>query len=621
MKFSKFLQPLTSLSTLVLLAALDACNEQKASPPAATDSTPAAATATPAAPAPVAQAPRIVHFSMGDDVKSADPATSNDTISAEFMGHIFEGLLGFTYLGKLGAVEPVLAESMPIFSNQNKTIKFRIKRDVFFQDDPAFPEGKGRAVTAADFVYSIKRLGDPTVSSPNWWMFDGAVDGFNEWRDAIEKAPADKRKELFEAPVKGLVDENTNTLVFHLKRSYPQILPILAMTPTAVVAREVVEKYGPEIINHPVGTGPYHLTEWIRGSKIIVEKSPKFRKEFYPAVGSDEDRQAGLLVAAGKAVPFLDAIHWDVIKEEQPRWLKFRSGQLDESGIPKDNFSDAIDATGGLNKDLASKGFVLHKAMSLTSWWLEFNLKDPVLGKNVKLRKALALAFDRARALELLYNNRGILAQSPIPTTLEGGSSLPAYPYEYNLEKAKALLAEAGFPEGKGLPQLTFDLRGPGTTARQLGELLADNYSKIGVKLAILANSFPEALEKSKTSRFQIMLGGWAADYPDPENFLQLFVSSNAAPGTNSSNFKNKTYDDLYEQMRTMLPSAARETKIKKMVEILTNEMPVAFFFHAVDYRISRKWLKNYHPHLLLYGLGKYLDVDTAEKEQLLKTN
>jgi len=553
-------------------------------------------------------------FVIGDDVKSGDPATFNDVISAEVMGNIFEGLYGFRYLGKMGDIEPVLAETLPVYSDKNKTLTITLKKGILFADDPAFPNSKGREVTADDFIYSVKRIAEARNTSSNWWMFDGMVVGLNEWRHVLETAPSDKYAETFAKDVPGLQSPDSHTIVLKLIKPYPQLLSILAMNPTAVTAKEVVEKYAAEIINHPIGTGPYKIKEWVRGSKIVLEKNANFRSELYPSAGSDEDKTKGLLAASGQKLPIVDLIQFEIIKEEQPRWLHFKSGNLAYANIPKDNFKEAIGADGQLSPALANDGVQLHKAMSLTSWWLEFNLKDPILGKNKKLRQAIAHAFDRAKALNLLYNDRGILSSSPVPPDLEGGSNLEAFPYAYDLEKAKKLLAEAGFKDGKGLAELSLDLRGTNPTNRQFGEFLQSNLAAIGIKLNILANSFPEALEKTKSSKFQMMLAGWAADYPDPENFLALWYGPNKAPGNNTSNFQNKEFDKLYDKIRIENPGPERVKAVQRMTQILNDEVPVVFFFHAMDYVVSRNWLKNYKPHLLLYGGAKYLDLDTGLK-------
>jgi len=567
---------------------------------------------------PDASGKKIVRIPMGDDPKGADPAQANDQVSAELAGYIFEGLLQFSYLGPAGEVEASLAESLPILKDGDKTLIFRIRKDVVFQDDPAFVDGKGRQVTAHDFVYSFKRIADPKLISPNWWMFEGMIVGLNEWREALKTAAPEERQAIWDQEIPGLKASSSHTLEMRLTRSYPQLYQILAMTHASVVAREVVNKYGPEIVSRPVGTGAYRLKEWRRGSKIVLEKNPSYRTVLYPAIGTNEERSKGLLESSGKAIPFIDEIHFDIFKEEQPRWLSFLASNLDITGIPKDNFVDTIDASGDLKNDYIKKGFRLEKTLSLTSWWIEFNLKDAFLGKHKKVRQAFAHAFDRERALELLYNNRGRLAGGPITPTLEGGEGIPQDAYRFDLELAKKLMADAGFPNGKGVPEITFDLRGAGSTNSQLAELIQGNFAKLGVKLKIIGNSFPEALAKQKEARYQIMLGGWAADYPDPENFLQNFYGPNAAPGPNGANFANAEYDRLYEKIRTMRPSPERVKAIVRMNQILAEDVPVIFFFHSMTYTVYRSWLKNYKPHEFLYGTAKYWDLDLETKKKLL---
>ncbi len=565
-----------------------------------------------------ANSTKIIRVAMGDDPKTLDPAQSSDQGSSGVIGLVFEGLMRFAYLGPAGQLEPALARTLPVIKD-NKIYTFHLNKNVKFQDDPAFPDGKGREVTAHDFIYSFKRIADPKLLSPNWWMFDGMIVGLNEWREKLKTASADERQGIWDEDIDGFTANDRHTLQISLTRPYPQLLQILSMTHASAVAREVVSKYGEEIGNHPVGTGAFQLKDWRRGSKVILTKNPNFREDTYPEIATDEERVDGLLKAAGKNIPFVDEIDFLIFKEEQPRWLNFLSGQIDITGIPKDNFGDTVGSSGELKEEMRIKGYRLKKRLSLTSWWIEFNLKDPFLEKHKKVRQALWHAFDREKALSLLFNNRGQLAGGPITPSLEGGSPLDPNPYPFDIEKAKTLLKEAGFPDGKGIPELVFDLRGTGATNRQLGEFLKDNWSQIGVTLRIRGNSFSEALQKMKEAKFQVMLGGWAADYPDPENFLQLYFSENKAPGPNSANFSNAEYDKLYRQIRTERPGPSRIKAIKRMNEILQDDAVAIFFFHSIAYTVYRSWLKNFTPHEFLYGTERFWDIDQEEKQKLLK--
>ncbi len=562
---------------------------------------------------------KTLRLSFTEDVKTSDPALASDTLSAELIGNIYEGLLRFSYLGPAGQIEPALAKSLPVIRDKDQTLVFHLRTGILFHNDGCFPNSRGREVNAQDFVYSLKRLGDPRLSSPNWWMLDGMIKGLNEWREKLSTAKGDDSDRIFNEEVEGLKATGSHILQFKLTKPYPQFLQILSMTHASVVPRECVEKYKEEFSYRPVGTGPFQIVDWKRGSKIIAKKNPTFHEDFYPSVGDDEERKEGLLQAAGSPLPFVQEIQWDILKEEQPRWLKFLSGGLDVSLIPKDNFSDVINASGELKNDYKEKGFRLRKDLSLTTWWIEFNNKDALLGKNKKLRMAIAHAFDRGTALRLLHNDRGILASGPVTPTLEGGDQVNPYPYDFNLEKARKLLAEAGYPEGKGLPPLRYEMRGPNTLQRHLAEFFQKNLKEIGIQLEVNANSFPEALTKAKEGRFQIMLGGWAADYPDPENFFQNFYSKNQAPGPNTAAFVDAEYDRLYERIRTQKPGPDRMQAFQRMNQILQEDIPVIFFFHSMTYTMYRSWVLNFKQTEFLYGQGRYLDLDPSLRKKHLK--
>jgi oligopeptide transport system substrate-binding protein len=545
-----------------------------------------------------------LELALSDDVKTLDPALANDVISVAVIEHIYETLLEFEYLGNLGQMRPQLAARMPTLSKDGRTLEIELLPGVRFGQSP-------RTVVAEDFIYSWKRVADPRLSSSSFWLLDGVIVGINEWRSRIESAKDAAAKDAaFQMSIPGLSAPSPLKLVVRLNQPSPVFLYALAMSPLAVVQPEHVKTLGPDFASKPLGTGPFELRSWLRGSSLQLARNPGFRGEIYKAPQPDtvttSEKVAGLTERFGQSLPFVEAVRFHIIKEEQPRWLKFLSGDLDETSIPKDFFADTVEANGELKQSLKDKGIRLFRAPSMTSWWIEFNLKDPLLGKNLKLRQALAHAFDRKKALELIYNNRGTLSDSPVPSFIEGAQNQSPAPFSYDPARAKQLLAEAGYPDGKGLPRLTMDLRGPGTAPRHLAELIQRNFADIGVPVDILANSFPEALEKMKRSKFQIILGGWAADYPDAENYLQLFASANLAPGTNSAWFINAEYDALYKAIRAMPPSADRTQKVQRMIQILQRDLPIIPFFVAQDYRVVHSRVQNYKYHLLTRSHGKY---------------
>lgn len=550
-----------------------------------------------------------VHLASNAKIKGLDPIYTDDLYSGIESSYAYEGLLQYHYLKRPYSLIPNLAESMPEISKDGKTYTFKLKKGVLFHDDPSFKEtqGKGREMTADDVVYSWKRLADPRNVSPGWWIFDGRIVGLNEWRDeAAKNGAADYPK-----PVEGLKALDRYTLQVKLIKPNAQFLYMVAMPFSAVVPREAVEEYGKEFINHAVGTGPYRLTEYAPNSKIIWDKNPTYRKELYPSEGEPGDKAAGLLEDAGQPLPRNDRIVTQIFEESQPMWLTFMSGRLEATAIPKDNFSQAIASGNGkeLGPELKAKGLRLMTEPMLDITHISFNMADPLLGKNKYLRQALSLAYDDVKYIELFYNGRAISAQGPIPPGVLGYDPGMKNPYrQHNVAKAKELLAKAGYPNGKGLPPLEF-LNLADSTSRQSAEYASKMFGQIGVHLKVVSSSWPEFQSKLKSKQGQLWGYAWSGDYPDAENFLQLFYSKNASPGPNDANYSNPEFDRLYEKSITLTNGAARTAIYKQMAAILVEDCPWIFNAHRLAYVLLQPWTKNYKIHAFEHSRAKYYRV------------
>jgi oligopeptide transport system substrate-binding protein len=562
---------------------------------------------------------RTMQLAIGDDVKSLDPALAYDSVSLTVMPLAMESLFQYKYLKRPLELEPLLAESMPVVSKDGKKVTIKVKKGVRFQDDPAFPEGKGRELTAHDFIYAWKRMLLPKIQSPGTWIFDGKVLGWDDYRKKLVEAK-DNPEAALQEEVIGLKAIDSHTIEFQLLRPYPQLVHVLAMGFGAPVAKEVAQKYGHDGLNQRmVGTGPFMLKDFVKGSKIVVVKNPNFRGETYPSEGDAEAQGAGLLQAAGKSLPFVDGIHFSIIKEDQPAWLQFQKGNLDASGIPKDNFSGAI-ASGQLKPEFVEKGIQLLRSEEAVIWYLNFNMKDKVVGgKNADLRRAISMALNREEFIEKFLNGRGVKATSMVPRVIAGHTGRDQLVNDFNVEKAKELLEKAGYPGGKGLPVIKYDLRGPSTTARQQGEYFKKSLEAIGVNIEVVSNTFPAYLEKEKNGNLQFFMGGWSADFPDAENFMFLLHSKNVAPGPNSSNYVNPAYDKLYERIAAMAPSPERDRLIKQAEEIVFNDGIWSMLFYPVRYSLYHSWLKNYRPNAQILNDVKYWDVDVAQRMESRK--
>ncbi|NOU35395.1 MAG: hypothetical protein HOO88_01260 [Kiritimatiellaceae bacterium] len=548
-------------------------------------------------------------------IKGMDPAKAGDVSSSMVVGRIYEGLLEYSYLDRPYHLQPMLAAAMPDISADGLTYTFRIRQGIFFQDDPCFPNGKGRELTAEDFVYSIKRIADQKVASSGYWAFNGRIAGLDEFRAASAgNLPTD-----YSAPVEGLRAPDRYTFQIQLKEPYPQLLWVLAMNYAFAVPREAVERYGIEFINHPVGTGPYILKSQKNNYRIEFVRNPKWvetgRVELYPSTGTAEARAAGLLDDAGKQVPFIDRIVQYVTDDPTTAWMMFLSGQFSYSTISRDNWSAVITPSRDLAASMKEQGVELLSSPTLYLSYIGFNLDDPVVGKNKKLRQALSCAFD-PELLVQYYNGRVTPVYGPLPSPLAGFKPKPT-DYSFNLEKAKRLLTEAGYPNGINPAtgrrlELTLELGDAAPDTRQSVELMVGMVDKIGIVLKASYNNWPAFLDKMDRRQAQIFKLGWVADYPDSENFLQLFCGANVSPGPNHSNYVNPEFDKLYNQLRTMLPGPEKDRLCEQMADIVIEDCPWVFLYQPMDFAVTHNWLKNFSLHDFSYTMTKYRRIDNA---------
>ncbi|RYZ77066.1 MAG: hypothetical protein EOP05_03060 [Proteobacteria bacterium] len=557
-----------------------------------------------------------INYVLRANVKGLDPLRANDLYSSTVIAQIYEGLLQYHYLKRPFTLEPGLADGMPVASADGLTHTFKIKKGVKFQDNAAFPDGKGRELTAQDFVYSFKRLSDPKMGSEGFWIFDGKIKGLNEWATAMKDGKA-----TYDTVVEGLQATDANTLVIKLNKPYFQLYYVLAMQFAGVVPKEAVDKYGEEFLNNPVGTGPFMLKssgDWVRNNKITLVKNPTWRGQTYPSEGAPGDQEKGLLADAGKPLPFAERVVFTELVEDQPRWQNLMKGNFEFAEIPNDNFESAVqkDDRKKINKDLASKGMTLDITPNVDVTYIGFNMKDSVLGKNKALRQAMALANDNTTLIDKFYNGRGIQAQGPVPPGISSYDANYKNPYAFNLQKAKETLAKAGFPEGKGLAELTYEGLSD-SKARQQAEFFVQNMAAIGVKVKISPNTWPQFQDKIKTGKAQIFGIAWGADYPDAQNFFQLFYSKNMSPGPNDSSFNNAEFDRLYEQALTLAPGDARDAIYVKMRDIVVEESPWIYNVHREGYRIINGWVNNFKWSDIQNDTLKYMRVDPKKRAEL----
>lgn len=555
----------------------------------------------------------ILNYALTSNVSTLDPAISYDTVSAKVVYQIYEALYEYDYLKRPYQLTPNLAASLPIIDDEGLTYKIKIKSNIEYHSFEGF-EGKTRYVTAEDFINGIKRLAI-TPGSNGWWLFEGKIKGLDEFRTKFINSKKDYSSEkayleaMLAEKVEGLTTKGDFKLNIKLKQPYPQLIYALAMAFTSPIPKEVILATNNSLNEVAIGTGPFYLKEWNKSSIITLNKFKNYHPAVFPAEGDRFSYEKKLFADSGKSLPFIDEINFKIMKESQTRWLNFLKKKIDIIVLTKDHFPLALDPTGNLKSDFKKDGIELQIAPTLTYWWLAINMEDNILGKNLKLRQAIAHAVNIDDYIKTFTNNIALKANSIFPPGVKGYNPTTTLPYEYNIEKAKKLLAEAGYPQGKGLPEFSYDVRGSTTVSRQMGEFVRKELEKIGIKVKVNLNSFPGFLNKARTGQLQLWQGGWAMDYPDPENVIQLLISKNHPPGPNSTFYSNPKVDELYKKL-FFTKDEDQVLEITKEVEsIIAQDLPWIMQFYSRNYILHHKHLKNFRQSDLINNNFKYLKI------------
>lgn len=546
-------------------------------------------------------------------IRGFDPIRVSDIPSVAAVTKVYEPLYQCAYLDRPYRVEPLLAARMPEFSPDGLTCTITLRSGIHYSDDPCFRAtgGRGREVTANDFEYAFKRIADAANRSPGFGFFRGRIIGLDAFRERSQSSPAN----LYDTSVEGIQVLDATTLVVRLTRPWPQFPWILSLHYLSAVPREAVEMYGADLVRHPVGTGPYILAEWQPNYRMVFDRHPAWAKrtDRYPSAGGPGDRERGLLRDAGKQLPMTDRIVQQVIGDPSTQWLMFLKGLLDTSGISRDQWDAVVASDGTLKKDAQSRGWRLHLTPALDTYYIGFNMDDPLLGTNQFLRQALTCAFNRGE-WQKFYGSRIIPAVGPVPPGVAGYRD-GASPFAFDLGRAAHLLKEAGYPDGRDPAtgrrlHLTLELGSTEPETREAVELLVDFMARIGIVVEPAYYNKPVFFSRVERREAQMFWLNWTADYPDAENFLQLFYGPNASPGTNRSNYRNADFDRLYEAAASMPLGEARDKALSEMAAMVMNDCPWLFLHHPVAVSLTHPWVSNLKPHDFPGGVIKYYRVD-----------
>ncbi|MBC7994724.1 MAG: bicyclomycin resistance protein [Rhizobacter sp.] len=590
-----------------------------------------------AAPASLAQqpaaAPKVLHYSFRIAETGFDPAQISDLYSRTIAANIFEAPLQYEFLARPYRFRANTLAELPEVSADFKTFTFRVKPGIYFADDPAFG-GKKRELVAEDYVYSWKRHYDPRWKSSNLYILANfKIIGLSELRDEAlaAKKPFDYGREV---PGLRALDKYT----FQVKTAQPNPRLLMQFTDGSswgAVAREVVEAYGDKIMEHPVGTGPYRLAQWRRASKIVLEKNPGFRDQFYDeeAPAGDPVAQAAVAKLKGRKLPMIDRIEVAIVAENQPRWLAFLNGDHDVLWEVPDDFTNVAIPNNLLAPNLKKRNITMVRYARADVALSYFNIEDPVVGgytpDKVALRRAVLLAVDVDKEIRLVRKNQAVPSQGPVPPGSWGHNpAMKTEMSDYDTARAKALLDMYGYvdkdgdgwrdqPNGQQL--LLEYATQPDQSSRQLIELWKKNMDAIQLRMVFKTANWPDNLKASTAGKLMMWGVGWSAGTPDGDTFLALGYGGNKGQA-NKSRFDLPAYNELYELQKRLPDGPERQVAMDAAQQLLVAYAPYKLHVHRISTDLAHPWVIGYHRNNFVREFWKWVDIDVERQRKESKS-
>lgn len=493
---------------------------------------------------------RVFRYNQASGISSLDPAFAKDQATMWAVNQLFNGLV---QTDEQLNVRPCIAHTWDI-SPDGLVYTFKLRSDVFFHDHELFEGGKGTKVTAQDVLYSLNRLIDPAVASTGAWLFNGKL--------------------AAQEPFKVL---NDSTFQLRLQQAFAPMLGILSMQYCSIVPKTIVEHYGKEFRQHPVGTGPFQFKLWKENEALILSANPHYFETN----------------AAGKRLPLIDGVKVSFVENKRNEFLLFQEGKLDLlSGLDATYKDELLSAEGQLLERWNDKAYLLRAPYLNTEYFgfLMQNNANKAL-ENRFLRQAINYGFDRLKMLRYLRNNIGVAAtQGFVPPALPPfNGKHRTKGYDYNPAKTAELLKKAGFEGGKNLPPIVLETN---TTYQEMAIFVQNALAESGIKIEIQLNQPALLREKAAKGQVSFFRASWIGDYPDAETYLAVLYGKNTAP-PNYTRFKNSQYDALYEQSLTIKDDAARARLYAQMDSLLIEEAPIVPLYYDEVLRFVRKGVDN----------------------------
>lgn len=490
-------------------------------------------------------------FMSSEKISTFIPTYTADQYSSRVVSQIFEPLL--TYKGADLEVVPAVAESYTV-SDDGTEYTFKIRKGILFHDDPCFSD-KDRTLTAADVKFTLDLACSGLEENQVSYILKNRIEGAAAF---FEKS----KKSLPKSGVSGITVVDDYTVRIKLTNEVRSFERIIAHIGLGIMSKVAYDAYSKNLNDHPIGTGPFAFTSK-SAEKIVLTRNPEYWKK--------DD--------FGNQLPFLEKVVLTYSQNKRSELLAFRKGEVDMVlEIPVDEINNIL----GSLKDAQEGKNIKHKVdtkKSLNVNYIATAIESDEFS-DVQVRQAFNHAINRTEIVDKYLQGEGWAATAGFVPEMADYDNTKIKGPAYNPEMARTLLARAGYPNGKGFPTLDFYVNGKEgssehisakAVAKQLKEVLNVN---LNVKLCTI----DERRIAVANGTAKIWRAGWIADYPDPDNFLNLFHSGNAngkSSMVNSFNFRNDEFDRLYEASQLENNPAKRNSLLQQCDQIIVDQAPV----------------------------------------------
>ncbi len=544
-----------------------------------------------------------LNLALDNTFDSLDPAKAYSDDSLVVSAQVLEPLYQYHYLKRPYEIQPLLAEDLPRYSDQGRTLTIKLKNNILYHPHPSF-KGRQRNLKADDFVIQIKRLALDNLKSPGKSLFSGLIKGFDSFSSAINN----DWKKIPNIEMEGVRALDSSTLQLSLTRPEPNIIYYLALNFIVPIPWEIVEFEKNNLDKILIGTGPY-IVKSFRENYFELTKFHDYRKDYYPSSGDRYANMENLLESSKERIPFVDRVLFHVTAQESDRWNLFLDKKIDLITVPKTFIPRLYNSQGQLSDEFKNKDINLRHFPILANRWLAFNMRHPLVGNNLELRQAIAHAINYSEYIELLSQNTNLRANSILVPGISGYLPTKEFRYNYDPQLAKEYLKKAGFKTLEDIPTLTYSTRGNQAIHLKEAEFIKKELEAIGLKVNIQVLNFTDFIQKGRAGELMFFTDNWLFDYPDGENIIQLLVSKNF-PGINKSGYSNKKVDLLYDQLKATTNLDRKFKLYQEIEDQVWSDLCWIPLMYESSFVLQYPEIKNFRKSSIIRNYVKYLKIE-----------